>query len=460
MPRRVEDIKPGDRRSIRDIPLRRAAGGAGDAPRAADPAKERDIPIRRVRIAPPSPVVSTKPPRPKKRKNGKRLWAAAGIVAVVIAAAYASSSFFARATFIITPVVKPISVDATMVATGTSTPGYMTYKMIDASASESATVPAVNGPPVSVKAAGEVTLYNAYSTAAQRLIAGTRIANDSGLIYRLTGSVVVPGYTVSKGVDVPGSAVVSIVADQPGQNYDVSGSDAVSDFKIVAWQGTPRYSGFYARLASDVTGGWTGVKKAVDPGVLSSTTGSLQASLTAELQAKLSSLVPDGYILYPGAETSSFSGPDIGGTATSTATVTESGALYGALFKISDLVDRLSGASTTASFEPYAYTAPGLESLSFTVTNPSTFSPSKAGSLIARVKGNMKLVGTVPVDELKAKLAGLSLDQTRRRPALLFAGHRRGAELRRALPGLDIQRALGHQPHIGGAKRPVTRACY
>ena len=430
MPRRVEDMRQGDRRSIRDISLEHGAGGraADSASKLTDKAKERAIPIRRVHITPPT--IPTAPQRPRKKKRGKSLFIVAGAVVVVAVAAYASSSFFARATFIVTPVEIPLSVNTTMVATGTTTPGYMTYKMISASASDSATVPAVSGPSVSVKATGKVTLYNAYSTATQRLIAGTRLGNDTGLVYRLAGSVVVPGYTVSNGVKLPGSVSADIVADQPGQSYDISGSDAVSDLRVIAWKGTARYDGFYGRLASDIVGGWLGPKETVDPSVLASTTASLESAIASKLVPELGAQVPDGYILYPGAEMQSYSGPVVSGVATSTATVTESGILYAALFKESDLVNKLSGTSTAASFQPYAYTTPGLDSLSFTITNPSDFSPAKSNILIAKMTGNMKLVGTVPVDKLKAKLAGLSLGET-------------AAILRSYSPVIDVEQSSG-----------------
>ncbi|MEI7463294.1 MAG: hypothetical protein WCK03_02745, partial [Candidatus Taylorbacteria bacterium] len=49
------------------------------------------------------------------------------------------------------------------------------------------------------------------------------------------------------------------------------------------------------------------------------------------------------------------------------------------------------------------------EELSFAITNMKDFAPEKKGTLIVNMKGDMKLIGTIPVDELKKSLAGKSL---------------------------------------------------
>ncbi|MDE2038097.1 MAG: hypothetical protein KGI69_02635 [Patescibacteria group bacterium] len=414
MPRRLEDIIPGDRRSIRDIPLpsrqRPTAERASRRARADD--KEEEVPLHRIRVTPPPPKKA--PVRRPPRSGKKRGWLIALAGAVVLAAAAALASvFFARASFSIAPVTIPVSADATIVASSTTTPGYMAYRLLTASGSASTTAPATDGTPVSTKASGTIVIYNAYSAAAQRLIAGTRLANDSGLIYRITSSVVVPGYSSSKGATVPGSVSVGIVADQPGASYDISSSDPISDFRIVAWKGTPRYTAFYGRLRTSVTGGLVGAKKTVSAAALASTTAGLSAEISADLTAKLESLVPPGYLLYNGGIIARLSDPVIGDAGTGKASIAMTGTLYGAAFKQADLAAKLAGATAVSSFSPYGYTAPGLDKLSFTITNPSDFSPAKAGTIIARVKGAFQLVGIVPVDDIRAKLAGISLGETK-----------------------------------------------
>jgi hypothetical protein len=328
-------------------------------------------------------------------------------------AAYSSSAYFSRATFTIVAASTDIPVDnVTIVAVGTTTPGYLTYKTEAFKGSDSTTVPASDGPYVSTKATGSVVLYNAYSSLSQRLVAGTRLANDSGLIYRLAGSVVIPGDTTVNGVTLPGKTSAAIVAEAAGASYNISGSDALSDFKIVAYKGTPRYNGFYGRLTSDVSGGFAGQKKIVSQTVLSSTAAALQAAITARLLAEAKAAVPTGYIMYDTGYTVSFSAPAVGGMATGTASVALSGTLDGILFKTKDLVGKLDKEQKRSAFGDFSYTTPGLESLSFSISNPKDFSPAKGNTLIARLNGDIRLVGIVPVQELKGKLAGKLLAET------------------------------------------------
>ncbi|MDB5239310.1 MAG: hypothetical protein JWO00_645 [Candidatus Parcubacteria bacterium] len=419
MPRRVEDIVRSDRRSIRDTPIDipepLKKGGKAPVPK---PDIAREVPIHKLKVTAPIHVGNAGKgfPDPAKRKarKARNWWLITSflVIAFVAIAGYAASIYFSRATFTIVPVTIDAPVDTTIVASATSTLGYLSYKTSTFTGSAKTSVPATTGAFSSTKASGVVTLYNTYSKDSQRLNAGTRLSSDSGLIYRLTGTVVVPGYTLtSKGI-TPGSLAVNVIADQAGAEYNIPKSNSALTFKIVAYQGGPRYAGFYGHPASDISGGFAGQKKTVDKTLLASTTANLQTALTAELLAKAKAAVPEGYIMYDNAYKTSFAPAAISGTTTDSATVALTGTLYGVLFKTSDLIVKLVGAEKVNSFNAFPYRAPGLESLSFVITNPSEFSPAQQGTLIAKVKGNVKLVGIIPVATLKQKLAGLSLAQT------------------------------------------------
>ncbi len=415
MPRRVEDIIRSDRRSIRDIPAEKEAPSPkkeGKAP-ALKPEPVREVPIHKLKVTAPIHVGNTGKSfaAPKKRKDMAKVWWAGAVflvVGFVAVAGYVASIYFSRATFTVVPVTIPVPVDTTIVATATSTPGYISYKTQAYTGSMDTAVQATTGAYTSAKAAGSITLYNSYSSDPQRLTAGTRISADGNLIYRLTGSVVIPGYTSSTK---PGSLTVPIVADQAGAEYNMQRSSPAI-FHVVAYQGGPRYAAFTGRLATDVAGGFAGQKKVVDKTVLASSTAALQQSLTDQLVARAKAAVPDGYIMYDKAYKASFAPATLSGTTNDSATVTVNGTLYAILFRATDLTTKLAGAEKVSSFNAFPYRAPGLESLSFAITNGTDFSPAKENTLIARVKGDMKLVGIIPVDTLKTKLAGLSLAQT------------------------------------------------
>ena len=398
MPRRVQDIVPSDRRSIRDVTMGR------EKPSTSTKIKKEEVPVKIHKI-------SMTPPAPKKRSfKRKSMWLmiTLGVIVVIVVAAFIASTYFSRAVFTITPKVLPVTVNSTLVIKPGVTPD-LSYEVITMKSSESATVPATDGPAISVKALGKVNLYNAYSATAIRLIAGTRLSDDSGRVYRLQSSVVIPGYTKPSGSVIAGTIPTSIIADQPGADYNISRSDSISDFKIVAYKGGPRYDTVYARLTSDVSGGAMGTKKIVSPALIASTTATLKSKILSSLLQQVKDSVPVGYIMYDSSYTSSFSNAVVSGTDKNQAVITLQGTVYGIIFKSADLISKLAGPQAVSTFGNLGFTSPGLKELAFSITNMKDFAPDKKGTLIVNIKGNMKLVGTVPVDELKKDLAGKSL---------------------------------------------------
>jgi hypothetical protein len=433
MPRRVQDIVPNTHRSIRDIPVERPSIVAPIQP----PKKKtgRSVSMRKMDIEPKEeeteetetveerPVKNTPesiraaaaviPPRKTKKSGAKKwLFMLMGIVVIVAIAGYVASVYFSRASFTIVPKVIPFSVNSTYISQSTPGKGVLTYELAVIKGDSSATVPATDGPKISTSAKGKITLYNSFSAQSQRLIAGTRFADDTGRIYRLASSVVIPGSTSSGSSVTPGSISASVTADQPGQSYNITKSDPVSDFKIVAYKGTAKYDSIYGRIASDITGGFVGAKKTINPTALASTTADLQTKISSTLLTQLKTSVPAGYIMYPKAYVSTFSTPTVDGTDPKSATVTLKGTVYGILFKRSDLVARVAGDQAVAAFDNFSYETPGLESLDFSIANAKDFSPEKKNTLIIKLKGDAMMVGNIPVDEMKRKLAGLSLAET------------------------------------------------
>jgi hypothetical protein len=348
------------------------------------------------------------------KKSGSLRWLmlTLGIILIVGAIGFVASTYFSRATFTIVPKTVPVAVNGTFVAQHASSAQAgegLTYETITLRSTATTTVVATDGPSVSTKAQGKVTIYNTYSESSQQLIAGTRIANSSGKVYRLTGSVVVPGYGANKA---PGSIVATVVADQPGQLYNLSKTDNVDDFKFLGYQGTPRYDYFYARLASDISGGYEGKKKTVADATLASSTATLKALLTASLTTQAEQAIQEGYIMYDSMHTIEFTEPRLGGDDPSKAELYITGVFTGIIFKKDKLASRLAGSQATKSFGSFTYDTPGMEELQFSIANVKDFSPERKTSLLVRGTGNFKIRGTIPVDEIKKKLAGVPLAYT------------------------------------------------
>lgn len=99
---------------------------------------------------------------------------------------------------------------------------------------------------------GTIEVYNAYSTAPQALVANTRFISAEGKLFRLVGSITVPGGTYdAKSKLIPGSIKVEVVAAEPGSEYDIG----PSTFSIPGFSGTAKYTSFYGKSSSSMTGG-------------------------------------------------------------------------------------------------------------------------------------------------------------------------------------------------------------
>ncbi|MBI4160173.1 hypothetical protein HY504_03325 [Candidatus Wolfebacteria bacterium] len=116
------------------------------------------------------------------------------------------------------------------------------------------TYPASAKRQVSRRAHGTITIVNAYSSAAQPLVAQTRFADGAGKIFRLDKSVVVPGAQIKDGKVVPSRIEVAVTADKPGEAYNI----APVTMTIPGFIGTPKHEGFYGEMTEPISGGFIG----------------------------------------------------------------------------------------------------------------------------------------------------------------------------------------------------------
>lgn len=153
---------------------------------------------------------------------------------------------------------------------------------------------------VSVKAHGTVTIYNAYSSAKQDLVATTRFLTSDGKIYRLVSNITVPGAQVTGGKITPSSINAAVIADQPGPDYNAG---PFTHLSIPGFQGTPKADTFYGVMSAAATGGATGrtaVPTAADiTAAKASTTAVLQGSLSSDLTTSY----PNNFKILDGATT-------------------------------------------------------------------------------------------------------------------------------------------------------------
>jgi hypothetical protein len=109
---------------------------------------------------------------------------------------------------------------------------------------------------VEQKAKGTITIFNAYSSASQPLVATTRFMTEDGRIYRLVQAITVPGAKVADGKITPSSIQAEVIADSAGEKFNTENKEKLS---IPGFKGTPKYNSFYGEVAS-IKGGYVGVR--------------------------------------------------------------------------------------------------------------------------------------------------------------------------------------------------------
>src|SRR3989338_1852662 len=115
---------------------------------------------------------------------------------------------------------------------------------------------------VAQKARGKITVFNEYGTTPQPLIATTRFQTPEGLIFRTLKGITIPGTKVENGKIIPGSMSVEVIADKPGQSYNIS----ASKFNIPAFDERDddgRYEKIYGKSNEAMKGGVIGKAKIV-----------------------------------------------------------------------------------------------------------------------------------------------------------------------------------------------------
>lgn len=104
------------------------------------------------------------------------------------------------------------------------------------------------------RARGIITVYNSYSSSPQTLVETTRFISQDGKLFRTAKTVVIPGAEVEDGKIVPSSIDVEVVAAEIGEDYNVG----PSTFAIPGFKGTPKYTAFYGKSTSSMSGGFKG----------------------------------------------------------------------------------------------------------------------------------------------------------------------------------------------------------
>jgi hypothetical protein len=386
----MRDMVPRNNRSIRDIPV-----PTHPKKRPAETFRQPVHSIEEDYME--QPIVRRAPPR----RSGGRRWfyiSAALVVIICAVGGLLLSTLFAGATVTVFPREETVAAPKTLIAKLNPATGELGYQVMNVQQSASTTVPATGTHQVSRSAAGSVTVYNAFGTESQRLIANTRFAAPDGKIYRLHESIVVPGGIKNGETITPGAVTVTIYADSPGAAYNRGDTR----FTIPGFQGDPRYEKFYAQGAS-MAGGFVGTEPAVAKADIDKASDLIKQGLTQSAQSALSSQVPPGYIAVPGSLEVSFSTLNQTAGQGSNATISQTATMSGAIVRLSDL------AAGIAKEAVQNYGGESVEFVDPSAISIATATTTKTASTITlSLSGNPTLRWQYNPDTLKAALVGKS----------------------------------------------------
>jgi len=343
------------------------------------------------------------PAQPRRRRGGGRkvFWIIASLVVVFcVGAGLLLSTLFAGASVTVFEKRAPVQGPVTLTASLNPVTGSLGYGLMSGTRSATTTVPATGTKNVSRAASGPITIYNAYSTESQRLIARTRFESPDGKIYRIQDSVEVPGATKkADGSLTPGSLIATVYADAPGASYNKSGE---TRYTLPALKGDPRYEGMYA-IGQSVSGGFEGPEPAVAPADLSKAETALQQGLAQAAQSALAAQIPVGYLAVPGTLEVAYN--DILQTAgeNNTAVLTQTATMQAAIVKVDDLANAVAKQAISGyGGEAITFVDPVQVVIAATSTNATEGDTS----LTLNLSGNLGLMWRYDPAAVKSALVG------------------------------------------------------
>ena len=272
---------------------------------------------------------------PKKRSR-YMLWGVA--LFSVVFCLFAFSLLFSKAEVIVNPKTQDVVLSENLSAAKDSSTGTLPFDLVVISGTQSQNLRANGQKDASIKATGNVIIYNAYSSAPQILSINTRLEGSNGKMYMTQTKTVVPGMTKSD----PGSVEVGIYGSAAGADYN----SAPLDFKIFGFKGTPKYSKFYGRSQGAITGGFVGKAPDMPEADQLTAEANLKTALQAKLLQQAADQIPSGFILFKDAifldtGTNNTSNISSAYNADNSMTLTLSGTLYGILFNEQKLTQKI-----------------------------------------------------------------------------------------------------------------------
>ncbi len=386
----VQDIVPAKRKSIKKVSI--------------EPARKNiKIPLDAEKDFEPIP---TKKTEIKRGNSVKNLIISIAVIISLVTIGIAASILYHKALIIVSPKSITFEVNGKFNAKKDSNSGDLNYEVISASHEITETVSASKGSIIQTKSKGIMTVFNNHSSSTQVLVAGTRISNQSGLVYRTTKTITVPGKKVK-----PGSIDVVVIADKVGTNHNLQASSTKVDFKLPGYVGSDKYNNFYARIKTDIVGGYYGSKIVISENIKNQKVKEIQDKLKDILMNKIREGVTDDYILYDNAYEIKYTVSDPVLKDSNKADIKVSGIINSAIFNRDSLMKNIAG-TEVKRFPSNTYEIKGDKELIFNISNIKDFSVEKGNLMVFSLKGSVSITGIIDEKKLKDELKSSRLSDS------------------------------------------------
>ena len=347
-------------------------------------------------------------------RTGSKWWRylaiGGGILVVTIVALFGLTSWLSYANVRLTPVVLGVTLDKEniLIKLNASSTTELGYELMTLSDEAVQNLEANGEEQVNIKASGYITVYNT-SLVSQRLVNNTRFESSDGRIYRINNSIVVPAGKKEAGKVVPGSIDALVYADVASDTYNMSLEDLTGDFTIPGFKGTPKYSEFYARAKTDIVGGYSGLRKKVEPAELERATAELKTILSANLIKKAYTSIPETHHLFNNAYFIEYEVVEAESSKDDEYVLKIKGTMRAVIFaenKIAEyLANKKVGKTTTLD---YSQLSPRFDpDFTLTVVNPSV-TPWLDKTLSVILDGQVDLVAVIDPQAMAEALVGKS----------------------------------------------------
>lgn len=329
------------------------------------------------------------------------------ILSILVGAYYLLSNVFLRADITITPKTKTFNItNEKFTASKNNNVPFEVMIVGDSVYKDVVLTSTVNA---ADKAKGEVTLYNGYSSKAEKIPAGSFISDEKGKTYTTDTTVSIPGFKQDNlKVITPGQIDVSITAFLAGETYNGS----PTSFSINSFKGTTKYTKIYGHLKTPLTGGMAGLVYVMDDQEKADILSNSDL-FKGELLRKLNASVPPGYILYPDAVNYSYDFADKIVSKTPNLKLEIKANLSAFLVKESDFSDLVINKllPDITKEERSEIVDPDLSLLSFDFTNKDQVITKETESFDFELTGNIVMNWKPGIGDLKDSVVGKSKDE-------------------------------------------------